>query len=116
MFMSKVKKMDGYQKNTSQKLNIETEKNIFVPYIVHESDMTRLERTNKRLFAGLIVAIIILFASNLTWLYVWNQYDYASDTTTYTQDGKGTNIIGDANYVTDINSEEDQKNQEKWKL
>ena len=68
-----------------------------VPYIVHESDMTRLERTNKRLFISLLISIILLFLSNVAWLYVWNQYDYVSETTTYSQDGKGINVIGDQN-------------------
>lgn len=68
-----------------------------VPYIVHESDMTRLERTNKRLFMSLLISIILLFLSNTAWLYVCNQYDYASETTTYSQDGEGINVIGDQN-------------------
>ena len=74
-----------------------------VPYIVHESDMTRLERTNKRLFISLLISIIFLFLSNVAWLYVWNQYDYVSETTTYSQDGEGINVIGDQN-VTETDS------------
>ena len=74
-----------------------------VPYIVHESDMTRLERTNKRLFISLLISIILLFLSNTAWLYVWNQYDYVSETTTYSQDGEGINVIGDQN-VTETDS------------
>ena len=74
-----------------------------VPYIVHESDMNRLERTNKRLFISLLISIIFLFLSNVAWLYVWNQYDYVSETTTYSQDGEGINVIGDQN-VTETDS------------
>ena len=74
-----------------------------VPYIVHESDMTRLERTNIRLFISLLISIIFLFLSNVAWLYVWNQYDYVSETTTYSQDGEGINVIGDQN-VTETDS------------
>jgi hypothetical protein len=70
-----------------------------VPYIVHESAMARNERTIKRLVIALIVAIVMLFACNAAWLYVWQLYDYSSEETvyTYTQDGEGLNIIGDRN-------------------
>ena len=72
-----------------------------VPYIVHESAMARNERTIKRLVIALIISIIMIFACNAAWLYVWQLYDYASEETTYTytQDGKGLNIIGDRNGV-----------------
>lgn len=68
-----------------------------VPYIVHESAMARNERTIKRLVIALIITVIMLFASNAAWLYVWQLYDYASEETVYTQDGEGVNIIGDRN-------------------
>lgn len=70
-----------------------------VPYIVHESAMARNERTIKRLVIALIVTVVMLFACNAAWLYVWQLYDYTSDETVYTyqQDGRGLNIIGDNN-------------------
>ena len=70
-----------------------------VPYIVHESAMARNERTIKRLVIALIVTIVMLFACNAAWLYVWQLYDYASEETSYVyqQDGEGLNIIGDNN-------------------
>lgn len=72
-----------------------------VPYIVHESAMARNERTVKRLVVALIVAILLIFASNAAWLYAWCQYDYSSTSaetiTEYQQDGEGLNIIGDRN-------------------
>lgn len=65
---------------------------------------TRLDKINHRLVIVLILAIILLFGSNAAWLYAWMQYDYESDTTTttYTQDGQGTNIIGDSNEVQHV--------------
>lgn len=48
-----------------------------VPYIAYEGTMARFERTVKRLIVAVIVAVFLLFATNLAWLYVWNQYDYA---------------------------------------
>lgn len=57
----------------------------------------------KRLVIALVLTILLIFASNLAWLYVWNQYDYESTatTTTYEQDGEGINLIGDKNEVYD---------------
>lgn len=74
-----------------------------VPYIVYESAQAKNERVVKRLVIALIVAIGLIFASNMAWLYVWSSYEYTGTetTTTYTQDGEGTNIIGDSNEVTD---------------
>ena len=60
-----------------------------------------IERTVKRQRIALIIALCMLFASNVAWLYCWMQYDYSSETEEYIyqQDGEGTNIIGDSNEV-----------------
>ena len=70
-----------------------------IPYIVFESTQAKNERTVKRLVIALFISIVLIFASNALWLYAWCQYDYESgtETTTYTQDGGGMNIIGDNN-------------------
>ena len=62
---------------------------------------TRLDKMNHRLVIVLVLSIVLLFGSNAAWLYAWTQYDYESEITetTYTQDGQGTNIIGDSNEV-----------------
>lgn len=78
-----------------------------VPYIVHESSMARMERQVKRGWIALIVAVCLLFASNVAWLYAWMQYDYSSEEIVYQQDGEGTNIIGDSNEVDDYGAESD---------
>lgn len=74
-----------------------------VPYVAFEAAQARSERYIKRLIIALIFSILVGFCSNLAWLYVWNQYDYESETTTetrtYTQDGKGLNIIGNLSEV-----------------
>lgn len=76
---------------------------------------TRLDKINHRLVIVLIITIILLFVSNAAWLYAWMQYDYESETTTtettYTQDGQGTNIIGDGNEVGHV-AEQDDENYE----
>ena len=67
-----------------------------VPYIVHEGEVARLERTIKRLVIVVIISIALIFASNAIWLYAWNQYDYeSSDTQIVKVDGKD----GNANYI-----------------
>lgn len=68
-----------------------------VPYIVYESTQARNERHIKRLVAALIIAIIMIFASNFMWLAYINQYDFAEYE--YTQGGRGVNIIGNMNGV-----------------
>ena len=65
-----------------------------VPYIVYESEAARHERTVKRLIVALIVTICLLVASNMAWLYVFNQYDISSES--YVVD---TNDEGDASFL-----------------
>ncbi len=69
-----------------------------VPYIVYESSMGRAERIIKRLIIALIVAVILIFASNGVWLWYISGYDFSDYD--YTQDGQGINIIGEDNEVT----------------
>jgi hypothetical protein len=68
-----------------------------IPFVVYESAQTRKERTVKRLITALIIAVILIFASNAAWLYCWMQYDYIDEgvetETTYQQDGEGMNNI-----------------------
>ena len=71
-----------------------------IPYIVHESEVARLERTIKRLFVIVIVLIAVVFLSNAIWLYAWNQYEYEDQQISYEQDGNGANVIGTDNEVT----------------
>jgi hypothetical protein len=77
------------------------ENNNNVPYIVYESAVASHERITKRLFFALIFCIVLLFVSNGLWLYYESQFDYVSteESTTYSQDGEGTNIIGSLNEV-----------------
>ena len=50
-----------------------------VPYIVFESEQARHERTVKRLVIALLISITMLFASNLAWLWFFNQFDITSE-------------------------------------
>ena len=67
-----------------------------------EATEQRHERREKRLIVAVIVAIALMFASNICWLIYESQYetiDYS-----YAQDGNGNNIIGDSNEVDYIES------------
>lgn len=67
-----------------------------IPYVVYESAMTRADRHIKRLVIALVVAILMIFASNAIWLYSWMQYDYVTAEHTTTVDAEGDGI---ANYI-----------------
>lgn len=73
---------------------------VTIPYFAHESEMARAERHIKRMWIALIVCIMLIFASNALWLWVWNSYEYYTEEYIYTQDGEGNNIIGDDNQIT----------------
>ncbi len=60
-----------------------------VPYIVYESSLARAERHIKRLWIALVIAIIVIFATNIAWLYYESQFE----TVSYSQDGEGLNNI-----------------------
>lgn len=77
---------------------------LVIPYAAHESQMSRNERSIKRLVIALIVAIGLMFASNAIWLWAWTSYDYTGEETVITQDGEGLNIYGDRN-ITDYGTD-----------
>ena len=81
-----------------------------VPYVVHESTVARQERQIKRMWIALIVAISILFASNIGWLIYESQFE----TISYEQDGEGINNVnygeqGDLNNGTESENKAEEK-------
>jgi len=114
--------MNGSWKEKNTKMDDEK---MYVPYIVYEGEMARQERQIKRLIMMLTIMLVLLFASNMAWLYVWNQYEYVDETTETTikatQDGEGVNIVGgeDITYGSESsNNEENEtpvKNQKEEK-
>ena len=46
-----------------------------VPYVAFESALARLERTNRRLFILCIILILLLLATNLSWIYYENSFE-----------------------------------------
>lgn len=71
------------------------EEKLTVPYIVYESAMARSERHIKRLVIALVISIIMIVASNIAWLYVWNSYEYVGDSSEISVESEG----GNANYI-----------------
>lgn len=72
-----------------------------VPYIVHEADMARQERTIKRLWILLIILVLALVGSNLAWAVYENSFEDVVTTIEAEQDteGGGNNyaVVGDIN-------------------
>ena len=62
-----------------------------VPYIVHEADMARQERTIKRLWVLLILLIVLFVGSNCAWLYYNSQSEDVSTTTTESYEAAADN-------------------------
>ena len=58
------------------------ENNLSVPYIVHEGDMARLERTNRRLWILSIMLVLLLVGTNAGWIYYENQFQEVETVTT----------------------------------
>ena len=77
-----------------------------VPFAAHEAEVGRQERHIKRMWIALIVAVAMLFASNMGWLIYESQFE----TITYEQDGEGINNV---NYGEqgDLNNGAESENQ-----
>lgn len=65
-----------------------------VPYVVHESDMARQERTIKRLWILLLVLIVLFVGSNAWW--IWRESQFADEYYEITQENEDgyNNFIG----------------------
>lgn len=72
-----------------------------VPYIVHEADMARQERTIKRLWILLILLIVLLVGSNVAWIAYESQFtdEIITEIDAEQETGAGNNYVvgGDMN-------------------
>lgn len=72
-----------------------------VPYIVHEADMARQERTIKRLWILAVLLIVLLVGSNCAWLVYESQFTdeivTEIDAQQETEDGNNYVVGGDMN-------------------
>ena len=53
----------------------ENENAAMIPYYVHEGEMNRMERLNKRWFISFLVVLAILFVTNAGWIIYESQYE-----------------------------------------
>ena len=73
----------------------EKEMQLTVPYIMHEAAQARAERTIKRLIIALITSIILLFATNVLWIWNNSQYDFVDGEVNVDTEGEeNANYIG----------------------
>ena len=86
-----------------------------VPMTLFEYTTARFERTIKRLIIALVITIVLMFATNIAWLHMWTQYDYA-DVTVDTEQGNANYVNAGANGVInnakDSGEKQDQEKQE----
>ena len=66
-----------------------------VPYIVHEADMARQERTIKRLWILLILLIVLLVGSNVAWIAYESQFtdEIVTEIDAEQETGEGNNYV-----------------------
>lgn len=76
-----------------------------VSYAAYEAMVATNERHIKRLLLSLLIAIILLFASNVAWLWFWSQFEFSDEeySDIYAQEGEGrfnmnTGTQGDVDY------------------
>jgi len=86
-----------------------------ISYVAFEGEMTRMERTNKRLWILCILLLISLLGTNLGWIYYESQWEVLEETQEITQQAEANNggnaIINGEGEVT-INGESDTDNQD----
>lgn len=75
-------------------INDENREMVTIPYFVHEGMIVRWERNFKIVLAMLIGTILLLFATNMVWIYYWSQFDISNEEVRVDSDGGG-----DANYI-----------------
>ena len=73
-----------------------------VPYIVHEAELARAERSFKRLWAAIILLIVLLFGSNAGWLYYESQFEETT-TTIEAEADDGGNAVANNNGMVNYN-------------
>lgn len=89
--MSNCGNCNGKDKNTPEN----------VPYLVHESEMARAERTIKRLWITTLILIFMLVGTNAAWLW-WNNQWETVESWEITQENEGgnNNYIGNDGDIT----------------
>lgn len=79
---------------------------INIPYIAHEADMARLERSNRRLWIVSIILIVLLVASNIAWLIYESQFEDFTETTVTQEADTDGDVIMNGTGELNINGQE----------
>ena len=80
-----------------------------VPYIVYQGTMARFERIIRKLALVIIIAVAMIFASNMAWLYAWNMYDYESSSVVVDSESKSNaNYIGASGIINNGESDSEK--------
>lgn len=74
---------------------IDIESKIEVPYIAYEGTIARFERSIKRLIVSLVIAVALIFASNVAWLIFFDQFTSFEEAEEVVVDGDE----GNTNYI-----------------
>lgn len=74
-----------------------------IPYIAHEQEMARRERTEKRLWITIILLIVLLVGSNAGWLFYESQFEdvyqeVVQEADNGTNSFIGGNVYGETDY------------------
>lgn len=74
-----------------------------IPYIAHEQEMARRERTEKRLWITIILLIVLLVGSNAGWMYNESQFEdvyqeVVQEADNGTNSFIGGNVYGETDY------------------
>lgn len=51
------------------------QKAAMIPFYLHENEMYRLERLNKRWFIAFLIVLVMLFVTNGAWIFYEMQYE-----------------------------------------
>lgn len=81
-----------------------------IPFIAYEAAMSRFERINKRLWIAVILLIVLLVCSNISWLIYEAQFERYEETTVTQENTDGyNNYIGNDGDI--INGQTDNNNE-----
>ena len=82
--MSNCVNCNGKDKNTPEN----------VPYLVHEMEMARAERTIKRLWITTLILIFMLVGTNAAWIYFESQWETVYQDVVQEADNGTNNFVG----------------------
>ena len=81
-----------------------------IPYIVHESEIARLERINKRFWILILTLVILLVGTNCVW--IWYESQFQDDVVTVeAQTDSGGPAIANASGEVTFNGESESNGQ-----